>query len=52
MKKLARILWILFLLPLTIQAQEEEKNTLVQKDRKFKLFNNPLPVIFAILLAW
>lgn len=39
MKKLARILWILFLLPLTIQAQEEEKNTLVQKDRKFKLFN-------------
>lgn len=39
MKKLARILLILFLLPLTIQAQEEEKNTLVQKDRKFKLFN-------------
>ena len=39
MKKLARILWILFLLPLTIQAQEEGKNTLVQKERKFKLFN-------------
>ena len=39
MKKLARILLILFLLPLTIQAQEERKSAIVQKDRKFKLFN-------------
>ena len=38
MKKLARILFILLLIPLTIQAQEEN-STQAPKERKFKLIN-------------
>lgn len=37
MKKLTRILCFAFLLPLTLQAQEESKNIHVEKERKFKL---------------
>ena len=39
MKKLARILFILFLVPLAIQAQEEGKGSITQKERKFKLIH-------------
>ena len=57
MKKLARILFILFLFPLAIQAQEDGNNTTMPKERKFKLINpidttyiapNPYNLVFRL----
>ena len=39
MKRLMRILFFLCLLPLSMQAQAENDNSIVQEERKFKLIN-------------
>ena len=39
MQRLLQVLFIIFLFSLNIQAQEENKETVVPKKRKFRIFN-------------